>query len=700
MNDESAAIALGRRIDLTREADFSLGGVEIRPAACEALASGRRVPLEPQVMKLLVALARARGEPMSREALIAVCWGPVSVGDDAVNRCVQRLRRLAEAEAASAFEIETIPKMGYRLVTSQPAGRPAGPGTGAAASRSGRRRGWLVSAAGLATAATVAATLIWSPRPARWSVERSERLVSTPLRELHPAISPDGTMLAYSAGPDVASRHIYLKRLAGGDSIQLTDDPFDDAAPAWSPDGARIVYVAYRAGEPCRIMVAAVPAGPARQLARCQGAERSRAAWSERGDALFFADSATLTAPERIVRLDLATGRREAVSDPPGGLQDHEPAISPDGRWLFFLRDSGETSARLVIHDLNTGRERLVADIELRSGGAAWADDSKSLFVAGANGNESTLWSYPIAGGSRGLVAHLPLEIGRLASGPNDLLAAEINAGRFNAVRSPSPAGSAPVVVDPADGATWSPAYSPDGTLALASDRSGDPAIWVMRPGSRARLFLNLKGGYSLDLSWSPDGASLAFVAAGGGTIAVRVVGPAGEARARIPVPGVEAGRPAWSADARSLVFPVRDGGGWRLWRADLARPARPWPITGYGWVTVRAAGDTLYAVRSDRPGIWRLGPPSRLIAAGFSGRSREAWTIYKNEVVFADAGDAGRRRLLSAPLSGGPARLFAAIPGATYDPDFAIDPQSGKPTYITVINADFDIELFHLARR
>jgi adenylate cyclase len=115
MNDAIAAIALGRRIDLTREADFNVGGVQIRPTACEIVAGGRRVRLQPRVMQVLVALARAGGEPVSRETLIEVCWGPVTVGDDALNRCIQRLRRLAETEAKGAFAIETIPRIGYRL---------------------------------------------------------------------------------------------------------------------------------------------------------------------------------------------------------------------------------------------------------------------------------------------------------------------------------------------------------------------------------------------------------------------------------------------------------------------------------------------------------------------------------------------------------------------------------------------------------
>ena len=66
-------------------------------------------------MQVLVALARAGGQPVSREALINVCWGDVTVGEDALNRCIQRLRRLADADAKGAFTIYTIPRVGYRL---------------------------------------------------------------------------------------------------------------------------------------------------------------------------------------------------------------------------------------------------------------------------------------------------------------------------------------------------------------------------------------------------------------------------------------------------------------------------------------------------------------------------------------------------------------------------------------------------------
>ncbi|MEO8927253.1 MAG: hypothetical protein ABI306_08825, partial [Caulobacteraceae bacterium] len=252
----------------------------------------------------------------------------------------------------------------------------------------------------------------------------------------------------------------------------------------------------------------------------------------------------------------------------------------------------------------------------------------------------------------------------------------------------------------PANGRSWSPTFAPDGTLALASDRSGDNAIWLAGRGGAPRSFLNWGAGYVFGLSWSPDGDALAFVRTVNSTITVNVVGRGGRDLATIPVSAVEVGRPAWRADGRSLVFPARDGGGWRLWRADLSRPGKPYPITSLGWIAVRTRGDILFGVKANQPGIWRLGPKPALIVAGFSARSPDEWTIFKDQVVFADGNFPNPKRLISAPISGGRQRTFADTPRAMGDMGFAIDPRSGKPIYIGKVEFDTNIELFHLARR
>jgi len=60
-------------IDLARAAAFALGGLEVRPSTRELVAGGRPEVLEPRVMQVLVALARRRGQVVSRDDLIASC---------------------------------------------------------------------------------------------------------------------------------------------------------------------------------------------------------------------------------------------------------------------------------------------------------------------------------------------------------------------------------------------------------------------------------------------------------------------------------------------------------------------------------------------------------------------------------------------------------------------------------------------------
>jgi hypothetical protein len=48
-------------------------------------------------MQVLVALAQAQGAVVSRDSLIARCWEGGYVGEDAINRAIWRLRKLAES---------------------------------------------------------------------------------------------------------------------------------------------------------------------------------------------------------------------------------------------------------------------------------------------------------------------------------------------------------------------------------------------------------------------------------------------------------------------------------------------------------------------------------------------------------------------------------------------------------------------------
>ena len=106
------------RVDLAHEGEFTIGPVQVDPARRELRTESGKDVLEPRVMRVLVALARADGAVLSRDDLIKTCWDDIVVGEDAINRCIGRLRKAAEM-SGNAFAIETVPRVGFRLSVAE-----------------------------------------------------------------------------------------------------------------------------------------------------------------------------------------------------------------------------------------------------------------------------------------------------------------------------------------------------------------------------------------------------------------------------------------------------------------------------------------------------------------------------------------------------------------------------------------------------
>lgn len=112
-------------IDLAQEPDFELGLLRVRPARCEVECNGVSQTLQRRVMQVLVALAQARGSVVSQSDLVTRCWRGLSVSDDAIYRCISRLRKLAAEYSEPPYAIEAIPGVGYRLTSSNGDGEDA-----------------------------------------------------------------------------------------------------------------------------------------------------------------------------------------------------------------------------------------------------------------------------------------------------------------------------------------------------------------------------------------------------------------------------------------------------------------------------------------------------------------------------------------------------------------------------------------------
>ena len=93
-----------------------IGDVTVRPLRRLIIAGDTETFVDPLVMKLLCCLANNAGEVVTREEIIQTVWPGSFAGDQSLSRAIWGLRRALGDNADSPMFIETIPRIGYRLI--------------------------------------------------------------------------------------------------------------------------------------------------------------------------------------------------------------------------------------------------------------------------------------------------------------------------------------------------------------------------------------------------------------------------------------------------------------------------------------------------------------------------------------------------------------------------------------------------------
>jgi Tol biopolymer transport system component/DNA-binding winged helix-turn-helix (wHTH) protein len=618
--------------------DFRIADRVVQPALNRIVTPRGTLQLEPKLMQVLVRLAGSPGTVVTKEQLFRDVWDGAFVTEDVLTRAVGELRRAFDDDAARPRVIETIRKSGYRLVAAVAPVLPPPAASRPEVSNPMRRRPILAVAIvlGLALAALVAVGINALSRSRRSAAGpmRVRPVATLPGNERDPAVSPDGTRVAFAwnggSGDDYS---LYVQLVDGQAPLRLTREPgVEDRVPAWSPDGQRLAFTRASHGS-CRILLVSALGGEERPLAPCGDPDYRHLAWSPDGRWLALArrDKGGSLAIEL---LSPDTLERRRVTKPPAAiLGDSSPAFSPDGGALAFTRNITEGVDDLYRVPVSGGEPTRLTFDNRDTMGSAWSEDGKSLVFSSSRAGIYSLWRVPASGGEPTWVAGGGIKMKHPSTARAKNAVAfenwlyEVNLWRVPARPGPSPltAGSpAPLrLTDANDEWNFEPAVSPDGgRIAFVSTRSGSPEIWVTGSDGGAATKLTSFGGARMETPrWSPDGRRLVFSARTDTRADLWVVDATGGVPDRLTTGPGDAVAPSWSQSGESIYFASRRSGTWQVWKLRVSDRAAT-AVTRDGGYAAKESPDgrSLYFTRASVPGIWRLatdgGPASRVVEA------------------------------------------------------------------------------------
>jgi len=292
-----------------------------------------------------------------------------------------------------------------------------------------------------------------------------------------PQWSPNGSVIGFVRTTGVMSR-VMVVRATGGRPVVVGRPPAwaSDSRPVWSRDG-RFIAVArtYDDSDRLRALVVIPRDGGAPRIAarfdpHSVWTSNETLGWSPDGEALYYS-----------VGLDGTDNRSIYTIDPDGtalrrltnaGVDDFDPAFSPDGETIVFVRTlvakSGTENPELYLMNADGTDVRRLTRWPGSDLSPSWSPDGKRiLFVRGVSGGFSL---YTIRPNGTGLA-----KLGPTGSSPPE-----------------------------------QPAWSPDGSVIVAT-RPGELALFSAS-GEFERDLVALDGDLASSASWSPAGDLISFI--------------------------------------------------------------------------------------------------------------------------------------------------------------------------------------------
>jgi serine/threonine protein kinase len=394
-----------------------------------------------------------------------------------------------------------------------------------------------------------------------------------------PAISPDGSRIAYTLRDETGAIRIWIRPIAALAAQPLAGTE-NAEFPFWSPDSQSLGFFA--SGKVMRIDV---DGGAPQTVCAAAGGARG-GAWGPHGE-IVFGGGVSSGPGNGLNRVPAAGGNPTAVTLPATG--DHRfPSFLPDGRHVFFYWQApGASEAGLYVVNLESAQPVRLADAETS---AVYSEPGVILF-----GRQNSLFAQPFdlatlqLSGNPTAVA-TTLESGVFAGvlafsvSRGGTLAYGIGTGRVPEVlltwfdREGKQLGS---VGDPEN--YLGVELSPDGKqLAVHRHQNGVGGdLWTvdLQRGAASRVTFDAAQDNSSPV-WSPDSRRIAYTSLRNQAFAIFERSANGTGEERAVGDASRASPRSWSKDGRWMTYTVGDPASTAdVWLTTLDGSLKPSPL-------------------------------------------------------------------------------------------------------------------------
>lgn len=516
-----------------------------------------------------------------------------------------------------------------------------------------------------------------------------------------PAVSADGKMLCYSLEDADGRTDLFVRRVAGGALVKLTDDNARESSPRFSPDGEWVSFT--RRESPDGIPeIRIVPALGGDPISRIAGA--AAAVWAADGKQLAFLKRTVTGGMELTVSsIDGGNPRTLLQSDSVYPFMRH-PAWSPDGRQLAIVRGTGGIAGEIWLVPVAGDQPRRASSDppEVFAEAPAFTKDG-ALIHSSNRGGATNIWVYPERGGS-------PV---RLTSGPGpdsaptvaaDGTIAFVNSRWKNTLTLHRLDGGPPRTLTSHAPFLWAPVFSPDGKeVAFSrSEFDGSWHVWSLPIDGGTPRRLTATAGGELYPRYGPDGTVVMFhtwatprrigrLSRTSGSVTMMSFGEGSNAFPDVSPDGKRIAITRTEQDAERIYITAADGSGARLLTPTPGAVAT-WSPDGR---LVAFAGNRGYA-----GGIFLIDGDGRHERRLTPTGGWPVWWPDGRHVGYIAIGRNGNQEIQVVPIDGGTPATLAQIPFRGSNHPFAVSPDGTMLAATNEVHVSDEIWLLESKRR